>query len=98
MERTLGNVVQDIGTSTEGNYTISGTAIGKQGFPFASLLDFVQGEINAHRPLSVNYQTLRLEQKQITKEEDKNTVNFSLTWIYTVDLSQAAIDGFVVIN
>lgn len=98
MERALGNVVQDIGTSTEGQFTISGNAIGKTGYPFASLLSFVQDKINEKRPLSINYQTLRLSEKTVTKDEDKNTVNFSLTWDYTVELSSAAIDGDVIIN
>lgn len=98
MERTLGNVVQDIGTSTEGTYTISGSAVGKANYPFASVLSYVQEQINLKRPLAVNYQTLRLNSKQINKEEDKNTVNFTLEWIYTVDLSQAAVDGYITIS
>jgi len=93
MERTLGNVVQDIATSTEGRFIINGSAIGKQGFPFNDLLAFVEDEINNLRPILASYVTLRLDQKSVTKDERKNTVNFTLTWLYTVDLSSAAIDG-----
>lgn len=91
MERALGNVVQDIGTSTEGRFTISGSAIGKQGFPFQSLLDFVEERINQNRPLSVNYITLRLSNYSVSKDEDKNTVSFNITWTYTKDLSQVPV-------
>ena len=93
MERTLGNVVQDIATSTEGRITIAGSAIGKQGFPFNDLLDFVEGRINLLRPISASYITLRLDQKSVTKDEAQNTVNFTLVWLYTKELSAAAIDG-----
>ncbi len=98
MERTLGNVVQDISTSTEGRYTISGTCVGEPDFTYLNILSFVQDKINEKRPLSINYQTLRLDQKEITKDESKRTVNFNLTWIYTIDLSQVASNGFVIIN
>ena len=87
MERALGNVVQDIGTSTEGRFTISGSAIGKQGFLFTSLMDFVEGKINALKPMSIDYITLRLDSRSITKDEEKNTLNFTFVWLYTKDLS-----------
>jgi hypothetical protein len=98
MERSLGNVVQDIGTSTEGRFSITGSAIGKQGFLFDDLVQFVEDEVNAVRPLPASYVTLRLDQQTITKDEDKNTINFSFIWLYTTDLSQAKIEGPVIID
>lgn len=96
-ERTLGNVVQDIGTSTEGTFTIQGNAQKKSDVSFANLLAFVEDQVNDNRPQAANYQTLRLTQHQITKDEQNNTVNFNFSWIYTSELSAAASDGPIVI-
>jgi len=92
-ERSLGNVIQNVGTSSEGTYSITGSAVAKPDYIFNDLLDYVETRVNARRPSSVNYQTLRLTQKQITKDEDNKTVNFSIVWTYTKELSQAAVDG-----
>lgn len=97
-ERTLGNVIQDIATPTEGSYTISGNATGKQDYAFTDLLDYVEGKINEKRPLSANYVTLRLDSHSVTKDEDSNTVQFNLTWRYTKSLSQAKVDGPVTLD
>lgn len=93
MERNLGNVVQDIQTSKEGTFTINGSAVGKQGFPFDELVSYAETRINNVRPLSANYVTLRLDQQTVNKDEDRNTLNFNLSWKYTKELSQASIDG-----
>ncbi len=98
MERALGNVVQDIGTSTEGRFAIQGTCVGKQGYPFASVLQYVQDKVNENRPIPGNYQTLRLDSKEISKEENKNTVQFNVSWAYTKDLSSVQGNGFVTIT
>ncbi|HEX5187376.1 MAG TPA: hypothetical protein VFV86_10855, partial [Nitrososphaeraceae archaeon] len=87
MERTLGNIVQDIGTTTEGTISITGTAVGEQGYPFDDLLVYTESRINELRPLSVNYVTLRLSDVNVTKDELRNTVNFTITYTYTKDLS-----------
>jgi len=97
-QRALGNVVQDIATSTEGTLTISGNATAKQSYDFEDLLDWVESKINAKRPSSGNYETLRLTQKQITKDEDNKTVQFNIVWTYTLDLSSVAVDGYVSLN
>lgn len=97
-QRSLGNVVQDIATPTEGRFSINGTAIGKQGFPFDDIIVFVEDKINDNRPLAANYQTLRLDSQTITKDEQKNTLTFSLLWVYTTDLSLAKIDGPVILD
>ncbi len=97
-ERSLGNVVQDVSTPTEGTITINGSAVGKQGFAFASVLSFVTDEINKIRPIVTDYVTLRQTQQQITKDESSNMVQFSLEWTYTQDLSSAAVVGDVIID
>lgn len=89
-ERALGNVIQDISTSNEGTYTLSGNATGKQSYAFSDLLNYTETRINAKRPLSINYETLRLTQKQITKDEENNSIQFNIVWTYTVALSQVA--------
>lgn len=97
-ERALGNVVQDIQTSSEGSFSINGNATAKQSYNFDDLVDWVETKINDKRPNSANYQTLRLASKQITKDEDNKTIQFNVTWAYTVELSQAAIDGYVTLD
>jgi len=86
MERSLGNVVQDIGTSTEGTYSVAGNAIGVSSFPFASLISYCEDRINDLKPMSINYVNLRLEQRSITKDEDHNTLSFNIVWKYTKGL------------
>jgi len=93
--RTLGNVVQDIGTSTEGTFSITGSAKGDQGYSNASLLTYCETRINAIRPLSGNYATLRLESQSVNKDTDANEISFSLSWKYTKTLSAAKVDGAV---
>ncbi len=93
--RALGNVVQTIGTPTEGTFSIQGSAKGEQGFPLASLITYAEGRIDAIRPLSANYTTLRLDEQSVDTDEDANEISFSLTWKYTKNLSAAKIDGAV---
>jgi hypothetical protein len=93
--RALGNVVQIIGTPKEGTFTIGGSAKGEQGFSMASLVTYVESRIDAIRPLSGNYTTLRLDSQSVTKDTDSNEIQFNLTWIYTKNLSAAKVDGAV---
>jgi hypothetical protein len=86
-DRSLGNVVQDVGTSTEGTFSIQGNTVGKPGFPFDDLLSFVEDKVNESRPIPANYVTLRLTQKQINKDELNNTIQFNIGWTYTKELS-----------
>jgi len=88
MERSLGNVVQDIGTSSEGQLTISGTATCKQDYLYSNLIYFVEQKIDEKRPSPVDYVTLRLSSKSVTKDEDKKTISWSLAWTYTKDLAE----------
>lgn len=93
--RSLGNVVQTMGTPTEGTFTISGSAKGEQSFSFAALQTYVESRINALRPLAGNYTTLRLTSQDVTKDEAANEISFSLVWNYTKPLSSAKVDGTV---
>ena len=96
--RTLGNVVQDVSTPTEGTISITGSAVGKQDFAFTDLKNFVAGKINEIRPLPANYITLRQTQQQITTDEDSKSIQWSLQWTYTKSLSEAAVTGPVIID
>lgn len=93
MERNLGPVIHDIGTSNEGTYTIQGNAVGKPGYPINDLLVFVEDQINIRRPQVIDYQTLRVGSKTITKDDRNNTVQFNISWVFTKELSQAFSDG-----
>jgi hypothetical protein len=94
-ERALGNVIQDVATSTEGAISINGTAVGKPDFSFNSLKTFVESKVNARRPNSANFETLRMSQHNVTEDEDNNRIQFTFGWTYTVELSNAAVDGDV---
>lgn len=91
--RTLGNVVQNIGTSTEGQISIAGSAKAEAGYLFSDLLDYCETRINALRPDSANYVTLRLTSQSVTKDDAANEVQFNLQWSYTTSLSSAKING-----
>jgi hypothetical protein len=93
MERALGNVVQDVATSTEGSISLQGNAVGKPGFSFNNLLVFVEDQINASRPDPNDFQTLRPGSKQITKDESNNRVQFNVSYIFTKELSQVFGDA-----
>lgn len=93
--RSLGNIVQTMDTPTEGTFTISGSAKAEQSYSFASLQTYSETRINALRPLSGNYTTLRLESQDVTRDEAANEIQFSLVWKYTKPLSSAKIDGTV---
>lgn len=100
MNRNLGPVIQDVGTSNEGTYTVQGNVVGKPGFPFADLLAFVEDQVNIRRPDPLDFQTLRTGSKQVTKDTLNRTVNFNIGWIFTKELSQVFGDAGapVVIN
>ncbi len=93
--RTLGNVVQNIGTSTEGSISITGSAKAEAGYVFTDLLDYAETRINALRPDSANYVSLRLVAQNVTRDEAANELQFSLQWAYTTNLSAAKINGLV---
>jgi len=93
--RTLGNVVQTIGTPTEGTFSISGNAKGEQGYAMASLVSYAESRIDSIRPLAGNYTTLRLESQNVNKNTDTNELQFNLVWKYTKNLSAAKVDGSV---
>lgn len=92
-ERNLGPVVQDVATSNEGTLTIQGNAVGEPNFPFANLLSFVEDQINAKRPDPNDFQTLRTGAKNVTKDEQNNTVQFSVQYVFTKELSQVFGDA-----
>jgi len=84
-----------MGTPTEGTFEISGSAKAEQGYSFASLMTYSETRINALRPLSGNYTTLRLDSQNVTSDESANEITFSLVWKYTKPLSSAKVDGTV---
>lgn len=93
MDRNLGPVIQDVGTSNEGNFTVQGNVVGKPGFPFADLLAFVEDQVNLRRPEPLDFQTLRPGSKQVTRDELNRTINFNISWIFTKELSQVFGDA-----
>jgi hypothetical protein len=97
-DRTQGPIYQDINTTTEGQYTITGNATGKQGVDISVVKAYVQEQINLNLPdtkLS-NFVDLRLSQKNVSTDEIKNTVNFTVTWNYT--MNKGLVDDGTVIT
>lgn len=97
-DRTQGPIYQDINTTTEGQYTISGNATGKQGVDISIVKAYVQEQINLNLPSTKlgNFVDLRLSQKNVTTDEVKNTVNFNITWNYT--MNKGSVDDGTVIT
>lgn len=92
-DRSSGPVVQDVGTTTPGTYTINGTTQGKIGVSIATVSAFAQQKINENLPTiaGLSAQTLVLTRKVITTDEFNRTVAFNLVWQFTS--AQAAADG-----
>lgn len=84
-ERTVGPIVQDVGTTTPGTYTITGNITGKTGVDISVVKAYAQTKINENLPsiASLSAQTLILTQKSVTTDELRRTVSFNLTWQYT---------------
>jgi len=89
--RRLGNVIQDIKTTTEGQYVINVSAkaknTGDATVDTNRAIGYVQDEINRLRPSSVDYITLRVGDLQQSFNDKELTADASISYIFTVDLA-----------
>jgi len=89
--RRLGNVIQDIETTTEGQVVIAASAkaenTGNASLDVNRAIAYVQDEINRLRPSSVGFETLRLEGINDTSSDKDLSAQVSVTYIFTIDLS-----------
>ena len=92
--RRLGNIIQDIKTTTEGQIVISSNAkaenTGNASTDTNKAISYVQSEINRLRPSSVDFETLRVGGVQSTYSDKELTSSASVTYIFTVDLASVA--------
>jgi hypothetical protein len=97
-DRTSGPIVQDIGTTTPGTYTITGNITGKTGVDIEVVKAYAQQKINENLPdtTTLSAQTLIITQKSVTIDELRRTVSFNLVWQYTS--SKYASDGGQIIS
>lgn len=88
-QRAQGNIVQDIGTTTEGQITINGSVVGLS----TTQLDYVKNvaadKANELIPNAALYNTLRYTTFNSTENEDDLNFSFNLTWAFTDDNSNA---------
>lgn len=84
-ERTVGPIVQDVGTTTPGTYTLTGNITGKTGVDISVVKSYAQTKINENLPSTgaLSAQTIILTQKSVTTDELRRTVSFNLVWQYT---------------
>lgn len=89
--RRLGNILQDIKTTTEGQIVITVNAkaenTGDTTVDTNRAIGYVQDEINRLKPNSVDFETLRMGGVQQNYSDKELTANASVTYIFTVDLS-----------
>lgn len=77
-----GNIIQDLGTATEGTITISGRAVKKPDYPLADLKDYIETRITALAPTGYAT-TYRVTQKSYSKDDTENVIEFSISWAFT---------------
>jgi hypothetical protein len=89
--RRLGNIIQDIKTTTEGQYVVNASAkaknTGDATVDTNRAIGYVQDEINRLRPVPADYITLRVGDLQQTYSDKELTAEASITYIFTVDLA-----------
>ncbi len=98
--RSQGAIVQNVGTTSPGTWTVNGSVTAKAGEDISVATAFAQTLINDNLPTSAKaghtFQTIILTSKSITKDELRRQVNFNLQWQYTS--STFASDGPVQIS
>jgi len=102
--RRLGNILQDIATTSEGSITITATAkalnTGDEVYDTNVAITHVQTLINSVRPNTADFITLRLDENGVSFENNRleRTASATVTWIFTLDLiSVQAPDADIVI-
>jgi hypothetical protein len=102
--RRLGNILQDIGTTSEGSITITASAkalnTGDEVYDTNVAIAHVQTLINSVRPNTADFITLRLDENGVSFENNRldRTASATVTWIFTLDLiSVQAPDADIVI-
>lgn len=101
--RRLGNVVQDIKTTTEGQITVNASARSKNTGNTTTdtnrAINHVQTEINRLRPNSADFQTLRVGNLQQGYNDRELTAQASVVYIFTVGLASVpSADGDITLN
>jgi hypothetical protein len=90
--RRLGNIVQDIKTTTEGQVVISASAkaenTGDASSDVNRAIAYIQDEVNRLRPNPVSFQSLRLGGgPSVTYSDKELTAQVSVIYAFVVDLS-----------
>lgn len=82
LNKADGNVVQDLGTTTEGTITLDGVAVKTNDYPLSSLKSYINDQISDNSPSSYAT-TYRITDKTYNIDDKGNTVEFSVTWTFT---------------
>ncbi len=84
--RIAGSIIHDVGTPTDGNISINGTAKGVLDTQLPYVKEFCEDEINALRPNVALYNELWFTTFNQTENQDQKTFSFNVTWAYTDSL------------
>lgn len=91
-QRRLGNILQNIGTPTEGRITITARIkainTGDNIADTNTALSYAQDLINQNRPNPNDFITLRLESVSVEPDKLNLSVDASVVYIFTIDLAQ----------
>lgn len=82
VDKTDGNVVQDLGTSTEGTVTVAGRTVKLSAYPMSDLKTYINTRIEELAPTSYGT-TYRVSDKSYSLDETGNVVEFSIAWVFT---------------
>lgn len=102
-QRRISNILQYIGTPTEGtiniNVNIKAISTGNPVADTNTALAYAQLLINQNRPNPSDFITLRLEDVSYNPDKLKLTVSASVTWVFTTDITMAqAADSDIIFN
>jgi hypothetical protein len=82
VDKADGNVIQDLGTSTEGTVAVTGRAVKLAAFPMADLKTYINTRITALAPVGYGT-TYRVTENSYSVDETGNVVEFNVTWTFT---------------
>ena len=85
--RIAGSIVHDIGTPTNGNIVVNGTAKGVIDTQLQYVKEFCEDQINSLRPNGALYNEMWFTDFNKTENDDQKSFSFNVAWAYTDNLS-----------
>ncbi len=85
--RIAGSIIHDIGTPTDGSFTLNGTAKGVIDTQLQYVKEFCEDQVNDLRPNGALYNQLWITDFNKTENDDQKSFSFNVAWAFTDNLS-----------